>query len=255
LAGELSSSGWWYYHLAAFLFKTPLPLFIASIVAICLWISGRWGSRYNYCVFIPIVLIFVANSLFNSLYIGVRHVLPAYPLLFIIVSPLLATPITRVIIGSRKYVTIVWAVVTCIGMAWFVGGSLSIAPRYLEYFNEIAGGPADGHHMLIDSNLDWGQDLIRLKEYMDSRDLTMINLAYFGRVHPGIYGIRFQSIEREISHGITAISASFLMGRPYFSYQNNQVHWVGANTYTWLQKYDHIDRVGSMFIFDLPQTK
>ncbi len=249
LFGRLSSKGWWYYHLAAFALKTPVPVVAASLVAVAAWALGRSPGRRDYCVFLPVLVLFAANAALNSLQIGVRHVLPAYPLLFVGVSPWIARALAGFGCSGRRRAG---AVAACAALMWVAAGTLAVAPRYLQYFNEIAGGPEGGHRMLIDSNIDWGQDLIRLREYMERHRLPVINLAYFGRVDPRTYGIEFRPLERNLSHGKTVVSASFLMGRPYFWYWRGRMRWVPARTYTWLQRLEPVDRVGSMFVFDLP---
>jgi len=247
LAGELSSEGWWYYHIAAFAMKTPVVMVALAVVGLGAWMMGRAPGRRAYCLFVPIVLIFASNSLFNSLQIGVRHVLSAYPLLFIAASPWVVRGIRAYASPARRP----WAFVTGAALLWYFAGSVAVAPRYLQYFNEFAGGDAGGHRMLIDSNMDWGQDLIRLSEYMEDEGLDRINLAYFGRVHPSVYGIRFVPLEDRNARGRTVISASFLMGRPYFWYKRGRMGWVAHDTYTWLQEHEPIGRVGSMFVYDL----
>jgi hypothetical protein len=125
-----------------------------------------------------------------------------------------------------------------------------VAPRYLQYFHELAGGPAGGHRWLVDSNLDWGQDLIRLRRYMEQRGIPAVHLAYFGRVDPSVYGVRFLPLEPG-ARGPVVVSASFLMGRPYFWVQGGAFRWMRAGSYTWLQQYEPVARVGSLFLFDL----
>ena len=137
-------------------------------------------------------------------------------------------------------------------LAWTAAGTLAVGPRYLQYFNEAAGGPDRGHRVLIDSNIDWGQDLIRLREYMDANHVDTVALAYFGRVDPAVYGIRYTGLDRGVSHGKAVVSASFLMGRPYFWILGGRMRWVPARTYEWLQGYKPVARVGSMFVYDLP---
>lgn len=256
LAGELSADGWWYYHLAAFALKTPIPLLLACAGAMLAWAAGRGPGRREYCLYVPVLIVFASNSLFNSLQIGVRHVLPVYPLLFVGVSPWVARGLTWAAAGMRmrraSRVRAVAAGVTVVGLLWYVAGTLWVGPRYLQYFNEAAGGAAGGHQMLVDSNIDWGQDLIRLSEYMERESIDFVNLAYFGRVHPSVYGIRFVPLERGRSHGKTVVSASFLMGRPYFWYDGDRMRWMKSGTYSWLQELEPVDRVGSMFVYDLP---
>ncbi len=255
LAGELSADGWWYYHLAAFAVKTPIPLLIIFAFASGAWSAGQSPGNRDYCIYVPVLLVFVSNVLFNSLQIGVRHVLPAYPLLFIGASPWIVDALRRAGRFRTPRGTAVdggVAAAAVIGLLWLVVGTLAVGPRYLQFFNEAGGGAAGGHRMLVDSNIDWGQDLIRLSEYMEREGDTQVNLAYFGRVNPNVYGIRFVPIERGRTRGKTAISASFLMGRPYFWYRGGRMGWVKSGTYTWLQDYEPVARVGSMFVFDLP---
>jgi hypothetical protein len=248
LAGELSSEGWWYYHLAAWALKTPLPLVLLFLASLGAWAVGRAPGRRAYCVFVPVVLLFASNSLFNSLQIGVRHVLSAYPLMFVAGAPWLAWAL-RMPWNERRRLR---ATIAVVGMAWYTIGTLAVAPRYLQYFNEVAGGPSGGHRMLVDSNIDWGQDLMRLSDYMKDNDVERINLAYFGRVHPGVYGIDFVPLESPQQHGITAVSATFLMGRPYFWYRRGRMGWVNHDTYVWLQQHEPVGRVGALFVYDLP---
>jgi hypothetical protein len=84
-----------------------------------------------------------------------------------------------------------------------VGPSLAAAPRgYLPYFNAFAGGPDAGHRILTDSNLDWGQDLPRLAEWMRRRGVDRIQLGYFGRDDPRRFGIRHKDLPG--THGCAA---------------------------------------------------
>jgi hypothetical protein len=73
-----------------------------------------------------------------------------------------------------------------------VVSALWTAPRYLSYFNLFAGGPAGGRYYLSDSNLDWGQDLKRLRETMQEHGLPSVYLLYFGTADPHAYGIAYQ---------------------------------------------------------------
>jgi hypothetical protein len=82
-----------------------------------------------------------------------------------------------------------------ISALWFLWESLWIRPHYLAYFNLFAGGPAHGYRHLVDSSLDWGQDLPGLKQWLDRRGLANqdqmpVYLSYFGTGDPNYYGIR-----------------------------------------------------------------
>ena len=247
LAGELSSEGWWYYHLAAFALKTSLPVLILGFAAAVLALCRRALGRRAYALWVPIVIVFASNSLLNSLQIGVRHVLPVYPLLFVLIGGVAAKVLAG---GKRGGVQRALCAAVGVLLAWHAAGTIAVAPRYLQFFNEVAGGAEGGHRWLIDSNIDWGQDLIRLREYMAREHVDAVSLAYFGRVNPGVYGIRFTPLERD-SKGIAVVSATFLMGRPYFWFLGGRMRWVPAQTYAWLRDRQPIARVGAMFVYRL----
>jgi len=214
---------------------------------------GRSQGVRDYCLFLTLIFVFVANALLNPLNIGVRHALPALPLLAIGAAPWLAAPIERVLSRSRASKDVAGAVLCAALMGWHAWASVSIAPRYLQYFNELAGGSENGHRWLIDSNIDWGQDLLRLRAYMQAHGLEKVNLAYFGRVDPLVYNIPFTPLVKGKSHGISVVSASLLMGRPYWIWRTpHDLQWSHHGAYTWLQNEKPIARVGSMFVFDLP---
>ena len=252
LGGMWSKEGWWYYHLLAFALKTPLPLLIGGAAATVVWIGGRSGGRRDYCVFLTLIAVFAANSLLNPLNIGVRHALPAIPLLTIAASRWFAAPLGSWMSAPRRS-AFAPAALRAVLLGWFVLGGVQLAPRYLQYFNELAGGADNGHNWLIDSNMDWGQDLVRLSEYMHENNLKKVSLAYFGRVDPRVYGIEFQPLVEGMSHGPAVVSASFLVGRPYWVWFGpGDLQWAPGGYYSWVGKFPEIDRVGSMFVFNLP---
>jgi hypothetical protein len=121
---------------------------------------------------------FFAVAMTATLNIGVRHILPVYPFLLLAAGPALAWLWER-------------------GKSWIAGAllavamveSLSVYPHYLTFFNRLVGGPRHGHEYLVDSNLDWGQDLKGLKRWMDRQGVDHVNLSYFGTADPAYYGI------------------------------------------------------------------
>jgi len=82
-------------------------------------------------------------------------------------------------------------------------------PHQLAYFNEAAGGPARGDEYASGSNLDWGQDLIALRRWIDAQHLGRIQLLYYGRVDPAVYGIDYEVPERAVHDGVLAVSKTF----------------------------------------------
>jgi len=133
---------------------------------------------------LPVVTLFLATSQ-SSVDIGVRHVLPVYPFLFVLASRFATVQFQRRGLASA---------LTSVSLSFTIFSSVRIAPHQLAYFNEIIGGPGQGYRYLVDSNLDWGQDLKNLKAYMDKEKLPIIYLSYFGSAPPSYYDIRYQYV-------------------------------------------------------------
>src|SRR5262249_41505536 len=103
-----------------------------------------------------------------------------------------------------------------VGAFWLMVSAATTWPNYLAYFNFACGGPSRGHRYLLDSNLDWGQDLIALRRYMEREGIPEIDLAYFGRVDPAIYGVHFRHLGLQPVGRHVAISANLVWGLSYF---------------------------------------
>jgi hypothetical protein len=184
LDGQQSLAGWYRYFPEAFFLKTPL-----AFTALALWVlaSGvrRTGGRSfdGWCVALP-PLVYAALAVQSRFNIGHRHIAVVYPFLCIGMAPAAEWLAAR----SARAVAVAVLVGSC-----FVSFALA-TPRYLSYFNVAAGGPRGGAGHLVDSNIDWGQDLRRLKLWMDANGVPEIDLAYFGTGDPRAYGIKFRKV-------------------------------------------------------------
>ncbi|MFT3906409.1 MAG: glycosyltransferase family 39 protein [Steroidobacteraceae bacterium] len=173
MLGETSSFGWWYFYPVALAVKTPLPLLILGLSGLMLLAIRGWRERSLY-VMAPTVC-FVAILLFCCLYshinIGVRHVLIAYPLL--------AIGAAVAVVAGWQYTRLAWLRTVVAGLAlWQVATMFVVWPDYLAYFNFTAG--AHPERILVDSDLDWGQDLRRLERELKRRKIDSISIAYMG---------------------------------------------------------------------------
>lgn len=214
LMGAYSTTGWRHYFVTAFLIKTPVPT-IMLLAASGLYLLRDWArSKKALYLVVPAVIIFAAMSM-QKVNIGLRHVLPAYPFIFVLIG--YAPSITTRSARAARYVLF-----ACI--AWYVYANAAIFPHQLAYFNEFTGGPRNGYKYLVDSNLDWGQDLKGLKKYMDEKKIERIHLAYFGMSDPKYFGIEYdylpsfvimdpRNVRAEVPlKGWFAISATMLQG-------------------------------------------
>jgi len=124
--------------------------------------------------------------------------------------------------------------------------SALISPYYLAFFNVLVGGPDNGPRYLADSNIDWGQDILRLKTYLDRRHERSVCLGYFGNALPEYYGIdahavpSTEDVRRDgLPNCLTAVSVTPLMG----AYVNDD--WA------WLRKEHPVAKIGySIYVYD-----
>jgi tetratricopeptide (TPR) repeat protein len=193
LNGECSVDGFVSFFPYCFLYKTTLPCLV--LLALAAWILAgrpRRGDRaapdiplrmgYELAPLLILVAVYVASAIASGFNIGHRHLLPIYPPLFI-----LAGAAARLHAGPPGPIR--WAVPGL--LALHAAASTSVWPHYLAFFNVVAGGPANGYRRLVDSSLDWGQELLRLKQWIDRKAAgATIHLSYLGNGSPEYYGIR-----------------------------------------------------------------
>jgi hypothetical protein len=179
LFGEISNDGSWLYFPIAFAVKTPLPTLLLIGAALGLLFRGRAYKGESFLL--VAVLMFFSVAVWSRLNIGVRHVLPIYPFLFV----WLGGTVKKIWVRENSTARLS---TLFIGI-WLLASCLKTYPDYLAFFNELAGGSENGRRILVDSNLDWGQDLKGLKLWMDNHKLKKIEFAYFGTVDPSYYGI------------------------------------------------------------------
>lgn len=197
LNGEHREEGWWYFFPYALLVKTPLPFFVLLAAAAAALTSGRrpagatasfspdHAAEIGYST-IPLgvlLAVYWGFSLTSHLNIGQRHILPTYPAMFILAG--------AAALWFQRPSMLMKGLVTA-SLIWFMVESVSIRPHYLAYFNQVAGGPSQGYRHLVDSSLDWGQDLLTLKRRLERHEMKPghppVYLAYFGKGSPAYYG-------------------------------------------------------------------
>jgi 4-amino-4-deoxy-L-arabinose transferase-like glycosyltransferase len=184
LLGRHYVGGWWPYFVVAFLVKTPLPTILLIAVAIVGLIKRRDG-RLGEVVLLVFAGYYFVLSLVNPFNIGYRHLLPLLPFLFVFAARVVR-PFAR---ASRPWLRAVPVAL----LGWLAVANLAIYPHYLAYFNELVG-PRNGYRVLVDSNLDWGQDLPALEKYVKEHDVPSLYLSWFGESRPWQYNIPYRSI-------------------------------------------------------------
>jgi 4-amino-4-deoxy-L-arabinose transferase-like glycosyltransferase len=238
LLGEFASGGWWYYFPVAFAVKVPLAITALAGLAIAAPVARP--SRLGWLIGVPVAVYLAIACFWLDVTLGIRYLLPVFPLLFVFI----ATQLAPTGGGWRRA-----AVFAACG--WLAIASLWIHPHYLAYFNEAAGGPSRGHRYLLDSNVDWGQDLATLAEYLAERGNPAVRLAYFGREKPEDHGIRSRRLKacRPVK-GLVAISANVREGlyKPH-----GLLGTPKPGCYDWLKAYEPVAHLGySIFVYDIP---
>lgn len=176
LFGQTSGQGWWWYFPAALALKTPL--LTLSLFAVSVWFAGRQVRKVQltnwrgWIWFVPPLSYFIW-SLGSHINIGVRHILPVYPFMFLGIAWLVRSSAPWWI--WRKWL-IPGLMLTSLAVA------LAAYPNTIGYFNATAGGTSGGHRYLLDSNLDWNQDIWRLRRWLDRHNVTDYSLALFGSI-------------------------------------------------------------------------
>ena len=248
LLGSLQKNGWWYFYLVALAVKTPIPLLLTSPVGLGLMAWDGWRER-NLWRLAPLLL-FVGMLIFASSYshinIGIRHVLILYPFLALGSAYAVAKAwrwtgqalVRRRLGGAEapvaapatsRQVGLIGRAVLVVLVGWQVSTLYTAYPDYLPYFNEAVPNP---QYVLVDSDLDWGQDLKRLEKTLAALKVPKINLAYIGTA----------DLDREPLPPFTRLA-------PY----TPTTGWVAVTAlvrehwpkgYEWLDAYTPIERVG-----------
>jgi 4-amino-4-deoxy-L-arabinose transferase-like glycosyltransferase len=180
LFGRLSTLGWWYYQPAALAVKSTyveLAAMVLSAVAFAAALRSMPSSVRVWGIASGVMLVLAMTSRVN---IGVRYVLLLYPL------AIMSAAAWTVRIARRRWIAVAIGVAALSAQA---AANVAIAPRYLSYFNGLAGGPMNGYRALADSNLDWGQDLPAIRQVLASVGAREPLAAYFGSAPPDAYGV------------------------------------------------------------------
>jgi hypothetical protein len=215
LLGEIRFTGWWYYFPVALLVKMPVALIVLSVAGAlrCVLNRSKFAEQDAY-ILLPLVM-YLGAAMTMKMNLGVRHVLPIYPFALMLAGKIAA----KIFAGDCK-VYVAGLAGLCLFQVWEVGAAHR---NYVAFFNRLVGGPRNGYRYLGDSNLDLGQDLKRLKLWMQDNGVNHINLSYFGSADPAYYGINCtylpgspvfarDKIQDPVLPGLMAVSINNLMG-------------------------------------------
>lgn len=249
--GAVRGSGGWIYFPVLFLLKEPIPTLIIVLLAFVLaawWTVKRtvynrggrgptiWQRMHAYLVhhfgefsLASFVVLYWGYSMHSPLNIGIRHVLPTIPLIFILAAVVWKKWVMQLNVSGTGFAealssaarslatSIAKYILLILLLAWLLLETLFAAPYFLSYFNEFGGGVWGGYHFVTDSNYDWGQDLLRLQAWVNANpQVGTIAVDYFGGGDPEYY-----------LPG-KAVPWSSSMGDP----ANDGIHWLAVSVNT-----------------------
>jgi 4-amino-4-deoxy-L-arabinose transferase-like glycosyltransferase len=242
LLGQVRNRGWWYFFPVALLVKTPIAFLILTIIGAFAVIMKWKNAGHDWRILVPLVsaLALMLVSLPTKFNIGLRHILPIYPLLAILAG--------FGLIQLWQVKRPLWlARILAIGLAtWMLASSAMAQPDNLAYFNEFAGKHPEG--ILVDSDLDWGQDLLRLSNDLHARGVDHVAIAYNGSADLKQMNLPSFDVLAPCTRttGWIAISLYDLeMSQPS----------VGCGGFSWLEAYKPVAPVGkSIWLYSIPDT-
>jgi len=282
--GEISAAGWPHYFPVLYFLKEHLAFHILTLFAlffgirniiktreknfknICGWMKENFALTTSF-IFIAI---YWTQAISSPLNIGVRHVLPTFPFIYLLVSRQTIRWIKNHTIESPRTIFewLKWfyfqyvkplkkGLLITLLLLWIFLSSISAFPYFLSYYNELGYGTNNGYKIATDSNYDWGQDLKRLKNWTDKNVPTneQVAIDYFGggnlEYYFGNQFVPWQSAKGSLEKTNIkwlAISLTFLQNsqaKPVKNFAQNP-----ANTYSWLKNKTPVARAGtSIFIY------
>jgi hypothetical protein len=202
--GEISPKGGWKsYYPVVILLKWPTVVLVLSIAGLLLSISRKLQIPANLWIMASFPALYLITAIFAHFNIGERHILPLYPF------ALLFAGVAWQVLRKNHIAMMLLILFVAINAA----DALRSAPGYLSYFNVFVR-PANAYQLLSDSNLDWGQGLLAVRDYEHNHPTEQIWLAYFGSLDPAIYGIKARPLkENERVSGTVIVSATNLSGQ------------------------------------------
>jgi 4-amino-4-deoxy-L-arabinose transferase-like glycosyltransferase len=242
LMGRHAFRGWWYFFPVAIGVKsTPAELLMIGLTLFLAFRKRNWTDPTRR-LWLSTAGFMLLAGVCSSLNIGHRYMLLIYPLIVLISLDWLgehAGRFSRRVMASGVLL-----------LAWQGLCVAGIAPHYLAYFNSFCGGPSQGYRYLVDSSLDWGQDLPSLRRELEARGYRRVGLTYFGTANPSAYGLR--------SVGWTSLDKSAISECDWLAISATSLQRVYGSNGSNTEVFEALPsiKVGySIFLYDLKDSR
>lgn len=250
LSGDFGNFNKLYLYPKIFLLKTPLTLLIFFLASLFIY-KMQWNnetmkqSKFLRFFLILVALGYILILLTSNIFFGIRNVLPFTAILIILGGTTVNWWLKR---GKRVFIFVLL-------VAFYVFENLFTFPSYLAYGNQLFGSKEKKMASLADSNIDWGQDLKRLADWLKNQQVATLPFHYFGTAPPEAYGIEALHLptreEKERPKGYIAVSVSNL-NYAYRIEENGKVRFL-FNAYNYLDKIEPLKIIGdSIKVYYLP---
>ncbi len=224
LLGREYTNGWWPYFAVLLFYKSPLPWLFFVV----------WGARdKRSLVFVLVAAAILVVASTSKINIGLRHVLP----LFAPLSIVAACAVADIRENARSAFSQASLMALC---AWMLIGVAVKHPDYLPWFNELA--QPNPSRVSVDSNLDWGQDVLRLARVVRERNIEHLHSAFF-------------TPARLATHGINATGLTpYVPVKGWVAISEHQIRFTeDSGDYAWLSAYRPVQMIGeSMRLYYIP---
>jgi tetratricopeptide (TPR) repeat protein len=239
LWGEYSKTGFWYYYLLAQLWKMPIPTLLCFVASLFLVSTRDRRTALDWAFLLVPIAAFHGAAMIRSSSIGVRHVLPVVPFVF------LACGATARWAAERGALSRLALAVMCV---WLLFGTLRVYPHFIPYFNGLAGGPDEGNRYLDDSNIEWGQDFYLLRDYIAEKKPQVARISAFAPIRPEHYGIHAETMTlRDVVRPQSGVA--YFLGASYLQRNSLYDDYPGVR-FHWLERYRPVDKIGwSIFVY------
>ncbi len=245
LNGQFTRNGWWYYFPLALFLKSPIAL-LAGIGLSGIVLPGlRRRRMFRIAIVLVLPAVFMLAAMTSRINIGVRHILPVIPFLYLFVAMILARGKLILLAAGLALLALVETAV--------------VHPDYVAFFNKLVGGPRSGEKYLLDSNLDWGQDLWRARAWLDQNaHERVVTLRAFGNSRLREWKTEGTNLSPEGSapQGLVLISKNYLYDvYPYIVADQTGQPEIQPSI-AWLRNRQPVARIGySINVYDLDSAR
>lgn len=237
LLGQYRNTGWWYFFPVVVGVKTPIGFLILAGFGIFAILRGLHFSAWqqHLTVIFPVAITAVCMS--SRIDLGVRHILPIYPMLVVIAG----YAASQLIVLAKRFSPAIAALPVLLAL-WTVADAWTNRADELAYFNQFAGSHPE--RILAESDLDWGQDLYLLSSRLKAIGVNHVSIKYFGTTPLDTADLPpYSTLSADVptTHGYAAISVRYLT-----------LEYAKDGSFDWLKNRTPLEIVGkSIYLYDL----